>query len=79
MWLESWRLAMADIRRRSPGSSLGCPQLAERRARRSGAPAAREDWANQMLTWPRWKQIGVLTLGVAFARTLLIVSLLSAL
>lgn len=67
MWLESWRLAMADIRRRSPGSSLGCPQLAERRARRSGAPAAREDWANQMLTWPRWKQIRVVTLGVAFA------------
>lgn len=50
---------------------------------RRGAPERerrrREEWADQLLSWPRWKQIAVLTVGVAFAVTMLILSLLSAL
>ena len=53
--------------------------LAERR----GAPERErrrvEEWPNQLLSWPRWKQIGVLTVAVAFAVTMLILGLLSAL
>ena len=59
--------------------ALAAQWLAERR----GAPERErrrvEDWPNQLLSWPRWKQIGVLLVAVAFAVTMLILSLLSAL
>ena len=52
-------------------------------AERSGAPERErrrvEEWPNQLLSWPRWKQIAVLTVAVALAVTMLILGLLSAL
>ena len=58
---------------------LAAQWLAERR----GAPERErrrvEEWPNRLLSWPRWKQIGILTIAVAFAETMLILGLLSAL
>lgn len=59
--------------------ALAAQWLAERR----GAPERErrrvEEWPNRLLSWPRWKQIGFLVVAVAFAVTMLILSLLSAL
>ena len=53
--------------------------MAGQAARRPGAGAPRrEEWWDQLLSWPRWKQITVLTVAVAFAVTMLILGLLSA-
>ena len=55
--------------------ALAAQWLAERR----GAPERErrlvEEWPNQLLSWPRWKQIGFLAVAVAFAVTMLILSL----
>lgn len=59
--------------------ALGAQWLAERRGAPERERRRREEWADQLLSWPRWKQIAVLTAGVAFAVTMLILSLLSAL
>jgi hypothetical protein len=59
--------------------ALAAQWLAERR----GAPERErrrvEEWPNQLLSSPRWKQIGFLVVAVAFAITMLILSILSAL
>jgi hypothetical protein len=59
--------------------ALGSQRLAERRGTPERERRRREEWANQLLSWPRWKQIGVLSVAGAFAVTMLILSLLSAL
>lgn len=53
-------------------------------AARCGAPERErrrvEEWPNRLLSWPPWKQIGLLVVAVAFAVTMLpLLSLLSAL
>jgi hypothetical protein len=59
--------------------ALGVQWLAERRGAAEPERQRREQWPNQLLSWPRWKQIGVLTVAVAFAVTMLTLGLLSAL
>lgn len=59
--------------------ALGAQWLAERRGAPERERRRRDEWPNQLLSWPRWKRIGVLTVAVAFAVTMLILSLLSAL
>jgi len=59
--------------------ALGAQRLAERRGAPGRERRRRQEWADQLLSWPRWKQIGVLTVAVAFAVIMLILSLLSAL
>lgn len=59
--------------------ALGAQWWAERRGAPERERRRREEWADQLLSWPRWKQIGVLTVAVAFAGIMLILSLLSAL
>lgn len=58
--------------------ALGAQWLAERRGAPERERRRREEWADQLRSWPRWKQIGVLTVAVAFAVTMLLLSLLSA-
>lgn len=59
--------------------ALSAQRLAERRGTPERERRRREGWANQLRSWPRWKQIGVLTVAVAFTATMLVLSLLSAL
>lgn len=59
--------------------ALGAQWLAERRGARERERRRREESGDQLLSWPRWKQIAVLTVAVAFAVTMLILGLLSAL
>lgn len=59
--------------------ALATQRLAERRGTPERERRRREEWASQLLSWPRWKQIGLLTVAVAFAVTMLILSLLLAL
>lgn len=58
--------------------ALAAQWLAERRGAPERERLRREEWPNQLLSWPRWKQIGFLVVAVAFAVTMLILSLLSA-
>ena len=53
--------------------------LAERRGAPERERRRREEWGDQLLSWPRGKPIAVLAVAVAFAATMLILSLLSAL
>lgn len=59
--------------------ALGAQWLAERRGAPERERRRREEWGDQLLSWPRWKQIGVLTVAGAFALTMFVLSLLSAL
>ena len=59
--------------------ALGAQWLAERRGAPERERRRREEWGDQLLSWPRWKQITVLTVAVAVAVTMLILGLLSAL
>lgn len=59
--------------------ALGAQWLAERRGAPERERRRREEWGGQLLSWPRRKQIAVLTVAVAFAVMMLILGLLSAL
>ena len=56
---------------------------AQRRAERRGTPERerrrREEWADALLGWPRWKQIAALAVALAFAGTMFVLAVVSAL
>lgn len=58
--------------------AMGAQRLAERRGAPERERQRREKWED-IAGWPRWKQIAVLAVAVAFAVTMLVLSLLSAL
>ncbi len=58
--------------------ALGARSLAQRRGAPERERRRREEWED-IAGWPRWKQIAVLTVAVAVAVTMIILSLLSAL
>ena len=59
--------------------AVGAQWRAEQRGTPERERQRREHWADGLLGWPRWKQIGVLAVALAFAATMFVLAIVSAL
>jgi len=59
--------------------ALGAQWRAEQRGTPERERRRREGWPAGLLSWPRWKQIGVLAVALALAATMFVLAVVSAL